>query len=142
MPHWLDEAVNRAMDSGAFENLKGQGKPLNLDGNNPYEDPSMRLANRVLKEAGYTLPWIADRNELLDACNNAKQQLLRGWQHAQYQGQGAATSAAWRRTADQLREVFADLNRRIRDFNIGAPTEAVHISLLNIDREIACIQGE
>ena len=46
----------------------------------------MRLANRVLKEAGYTLPWIADRNELLDACNNAKQQLLRGWQHAQYQG--------------------------------------------------------
>lgn len=139
MPHWLDDAVNRAIQSGAFDNLKGTGKPLDLGNANPYEDPSMRLANRVLKEAGYTLPWIADRNDILTEIETMRGQLQRGWQYAQRPG--ASSITVWQRTLDQVSTAIDELNQRIRDFNIAAPIESVHIPVLVMSREIERVKS-
>jgi hypothetical protein len=141
MSHWLDDAVNRAVESGAFENLKGTGKPLNLGKENPFEDPSMRLANRILKEAGYTLPWIADRNDLFADIEKMRTQLRNGWRHAQRLGQGASSTTIWQTTIDTISKTIDDLNRRIRDFNLSAPTQAVQIPMLSINREIEGAQS-
>lgn len=54
MDEWEDIAerkIREAMAEGAFDNLAGMGRPLNLD-ENPYEDPSLRMAHRLLRNNG------------------------------------------------------------------------------------------
>ena len=47
-----DERIREAMQRGEFDDLAGHGKPLDLDDDSlvPVE---LRLANRILKNAGY-----------------------------------------------------------------------------------------
>jgi hypothetical protein len=51
----IDKQIREAEERGAFDNLKGQGKPLRLES----WDDDWGLAYHVLKLAGETLPWIA-----------------------------------------------------------------------------------
>ena len=41
----------------AFDNLPGKGKPLQLD-DDPFTPPHLRLANRILKNAGVLPDWM------------------------------------------------------------------------------------
>ncbi len=59
----IDDAIQKAMQAGQFDDLPGKGKPLNLD-ENPFADPEWELAQHVLKSSGYTLPWIETRQQI------------------------------------------------------------------------------
>ena len=51
MDQWemiAERKIREAMEEGAFENLRGKGRPLDLE-ENPYEDPSLRM------ESGHSL---------------------------------------------------------------------------------------
>ena len=67
----LDEQIRRAMKDGTFDDLPGKGKPLSLEGN-PHEDPAWRLAYRMLRSGGHTLPWIEKREEIEADFEDAK----------------------------------------------------------------------
>ncbi|HEX5417147.1 MAG TPA: DUF1992 domain-containing protein, partial [Chloroflexota bacterium] len=61
------DAIERAIAEGAFDNLPGKGQPLDLsDDNNPFVPDDMRLAYRILRNAGVRLPWIEER-QIIDA---------------------------------------------------------------------------
>ena len=66
VPRNLDEQIRQAIARGDFDNLPGKGKPLDLS-ENPHEDPGWRMAYRILKENGYTLPWIETRRSTAKA---------------------------------------------------------------------------
>lgn len=51
MPN-IDETIRKAMEEGAFDNLRGTGKPLSIE-DNPFVDPSWQLAYHLLKENGF-----------------------------------------------------------------------------------------
>ena len=53
----IDRVIREAIERGAFDDLPGQGQPLNLDGYDPANE--WRLAFHVVQQAGETLPWIA-----------------------------------------------------------------------------------
>ena len=46
-----ERKIREAMAEGAFDNLSGKGRPLNLE-EDPYEDPSLRMAHRLLRNNG------------------------------------------------------------------------------------------
>ena len=48
-----DRKIEEAMEEGAFENLEGAGRPLNLD-EDPFLDPAVRMAYRLLRNSGFT----------------------------------------------------------------------------------------
>ena len=52
-----EDQIRRAMEEGKFDDLPGEGKPLRLE-NDPFEDPEWRMAHHVLRNGGFTLPWI------------------------------------------------------------------------------------
>ena len=56
MPN-IEEQIRRAQEGGQFDDLPGKGKPLRLD-ENPHEDPEWRLAHQILRNGGFSLPWI------------------------------------------------------------------------------------
>jgi hypothetical protein len=112
-----DRKIQEAMEEGAFENLAGTGRPLPLE-EDPFEDPSLRMAHRLLRNNGFAPAWIEEGREI----DRAAEQL-----HSE-RGAGGITAAEFRRRA-------ALLNRRIMVFNLRAPFDSVHRRAIAIERE-------
>jgi hypothetical protein len=60
-----EERIQEAMRRGAFDNLPGAGKPLELD-DDLLVPPELRIANRILKNAGCVPPELLERRELAE----------------------------------------------------------------------------
>jgi len=104
--HFIAERkIVEAMAEGAFDHLEGAGQPVDL-GENPFEDPSDRMAHRLLKNNGFAPAWIEEANEI-----EAESRRLRA--------RGEASER------DFARRVAA-LNRRILAFNLKAPALSLH----------------
>ncbi|MDR3703504.1 MAG: DUF1992 domain-containing protein [Candidatus Sulfopaludibacter sp.] len=58
-----ERKIREAMDEGLFDRLEGTGRPLDLD-ENPFEDPSLRMAHRLLKNNGFAPAWILEGKEI------------------------------------------------------------------------------
>ncbi len=103
MDEWqfiAERKIREAMEDGAFDHLEGAGKPLDLS-ENPFEDPSDRMANRLLKNNGLVPDWIEEAKEIA-----AESRRLR---------------ALGELKTDELRSRVAALNRRILAYNVKAP---------------------
>ncbi len=61
----VERKIRELVEKGYFDNLPGAGKPLDLsDEDNPFIPSDMRLAYRILRNAGVSLPWIELGNEV------------------------------------------------------------------------------
>jgi hypothetical protein len=115
MDEWqfiAERKIREAMEEGAFDHLEGAGKPLDLR-ENPFEDPSDRLANRLLKNNGFAPEWIEDAKEIA-----AEVRRLRARSEV---------------TTDDWQDRVASLNRRILAFNLKAPALSLHQRFFKID---------
>ncbi|NIM27027.1 MAG: DUF1992 domain-containing protein [Gammaproteobacteria bacterium] len=61
----VEERIRAAMQAGAFDDLPGRGQPLAL-GDDILVPEDMRLAYRLLKNAGYLPEELALRREIAD----------------------------------------------------------------------------
>jgi hypothetical protein len=60
-----EERIQDAMRRGAFDNLPGAGKPLDLDWD-PLVPPEVRAAYRILKNAGLVPVEVLERREMAE----------------------------------------------------------------------------
>jgi DnaJ family protein C protein 28 len=137
-----DDPIQKAMQDGQFDDLPGKGKPLNLDVN-PFADPEWELAQHMLKNSGFSLPWIETRQEIEKDLAEIQAELRRAWewrQSAIAQDQPASQiEKDWQQGVNAFRERVLELNKRIRDYNLQAPSDRFHLFFLNADKEIAAI---
>lgn len=135
----IDEQIHRAMAEGQFENLPGAGKPLHLD-ENPFEDPSWRLAHHLLRSSGFSLPWIERRREIeteLEATLSALRSAHTRWQERMARGDSAfRAEKEWQRAVALFRQRIAELNKQILSYNLEAPSAYFHLRLFDPDREL------
>lgn len=61
-----EQRILAAMERGEFDNLPGLGKPLELDDDSNVP-PELRVAYRILKNAGFLPPEVELRREIADA---------------------------------------------------------------------------
>ena len=62
--HFIAERkIQEAIEEGAFEHLEGSGKPIDMT-ENPFEDPSLRMAHRLLRNNGFAPAWIEEGKEI------------------------------------------------------------------------------
>jgi DnaJ homolog subfamily C member 28 len=143
MPN-IEDAISRAIQDGHFDNLPGKGKPLKLD-DNPHEDPAWRLANRILKNGGFSLPWIESLREIAADLEGARAALSRtlSWRQASLLEKKPAPQVEleWRRALNAFREQIQAVNQRILTYNLEVPSDRFQKRLLDPDREIAKITG-
>ena len=144
MPN-IDDLIRKAMEDGQFNDLKGKGKPLNLD-SNPYEDPAWSLAHHVLKNSGFSLPWIQARQEIETEITALLAGLQRAWEWRldalESKQPHDLVEDEWRRAAARFEQAVEKLNRRIRIYNLEAPSERFQLMILNAAREIEKVQAE
>ncbi len=107
-----ERKIREAMDEGAFDHLEGAGRPLDLD-ENPFEDPSLRMAHRLLKNNGFAPAWILEGKEIEGEI---------AWIEAHRAGLRPAEVD--RRTAM--------VNRRIADYNLKVPVIHMQKALLTL----------
>jgi hypothetical protein len=119
-----------------------KGKPLNLGGN-PYRDPSDELAHDMLKNAGYTLPWIDDAKQIDARLEAARRKLQRAWEEtmelrdAQICAGHQWVEGSWLASLREFRKHVEQINREIRDYNLKAPNVALHKFSIRVDEELA-----
>jgi DnaJ homologue, subfamily C, member 28, conserved domain len=106
-----ERKIREAMEEGAFNHLDGAGKPLDLS-ENPFEDPSDRLACRLLKNNGFAPAWIEEAKEI-----EAESRRLRASDPA---------------SKSDLQIRVAALNRRIVSFNLKAPASRLQKRLFKM----------
>jgi len=60
-----DQKIAAAIEAGELDGLPGAGKPLDLD-DDPLIPEDLRVAYRILKNAGFVPPELADARERLE----------------------------------------------------------------------------
>ena len=80
MASQAERRIAQAQKEGAFEHLPGEGRPLDME-DDRHVPPELRMAFKVLKNAGYVPPEIADRKEvstildLLEHCEDGAEKV-------------------------------------------------------------------
>ena len=75
-----ERRIQEAQKEGAFDHLPGEGRPLDLEDDSAVPQ-ELRMAYKVLKNAGYLPPELADRKEintildLLEHCEDGAEKL-------------------------------------------------------------------
>ncbi len=61
-----ERRIQEAMKKGDFENLAGKGKPLKFE-DDSFIPPDLRMAYKILKNAGFLPPELLAEKEIKDA---------------------------------------------------------------------------
>lgn len=141
MKHWeslIDQKIREGMEQGEFDDLPGKGKPLDTS-ENPFEDPEMRMAHRMLRNAGFAPPWIEERKDIEAEFEQSRHQLGRVWavlKNALGTGDERSARTRWERALDSFRRQAGELNRRITAWNLKIPAAAFQQRLIEIEKEV------
>ena len=115
-----ERKIREAMEQGAFDNLPTKGKPLDLS-EDPFEDPSMRMAHRLLRNNGFAPWWVEEAKDIEASIERLRADLR---------------VASQRPTVlDELRARTTELNQRIRSYNLKCPSSHLHKQLLDTDTD-------
>ena len=116
-----ERKIREAMSEGAFDNLTGKGRPLNLE-ENPYEEPSLRMAHRLLRNNGFAPAWVEEAKDLEQEIDVA------------------CRDFAVHGSPDRFREQTAAINRRILAHNLKTPSALFHMLPVDVEAEIRKIR--
>ena len=106
-----ERKIREAMADGAFDNLTGKGQPLDL-AENPYEDPSLRMGYRLLRNNGFAPAWMEEAKDLEREIEQAPRELG---------GRG-----------DAFRARIAEIIRRILEHNLKTPSVLFHMRIVDV----------
>ncbi len=142
------DVIDEAVRQGLFDNLPGAGRPLDLsDEDNPFVPDDLRVAYRLLRNAGFALPWMEDRKDIerkraelerqvdrhltyLQAAQRNLERIpayLRPSRRARLQSEHAAFVARFSRAVDAL-------NSRIDTYNLTVPVVSLQVWRVNRQR--------
>ena len=133
-PSAIEEIIQVAMRAGAFDNLPGQGQPLDWDPND-FSGEDWDLAHHLLKENGFAPEFIEIRKSIEADLNQARVEIKRAkdW-HQKALGDGDDSQwveKRWGGAQSKFHEQIAALNQRIRDYNLIIPAPTFFRSPIN-----------
>ncbi len=143
----VDEILKDAIESGAFKNLPGEGKPLKLEDETSVPE-ELRLAHRILRANDLAPDWIMDGKAISDtqaALTKEVRVQTRRYLKELREAESSSTpelnrqhiNQRWDVTKAALRERINKLNKDILNFNLKVPRGVTHRPLFDLDREIA-----
>lgn len=137
----IEEHIRKAQEEGKFDDLPGSGKPLNLE-DNPHEDPDWRLAYHMLRTSGFTLPWIAERQEIETELEKARSALRSAWDWRK-SAQGNSyhvVEESWDHAVSVFRKKVDGLNKKIFHYNLQTPSLNFQMRLIDVEKEIESVK--
>lgn len=129
----IDKQIREAIERGDFDNLKGHGKPLNLQ-RDPGVPEEWELAYNMLKNAGFAPDWIEARQEV----NATLEKLLAPLQRfrANPPPNESERDDQKAKLSEKFRQGATELNKLIDTYNLKAPNVSVHMRRIRINDEL------
>jgi hypothetical protein len=156
MSNWgslIDRMIREAQERGEFDNLGGQGRRLDLE-DTAFESPDWRLANRVLRNAGFAPDWIELDKSVREGLAEAQQALLRSraWRDdrlarlgdrrdLEAQRERDLVAGEWQRARACFIETIAELNRQIDTLNLKVPLLSLQRLRLDAGPELSRLES-
>jgi hypothetical protein len=149
----IDKMIRESMERGEFDDLPGRGQPIDLS-ENPFEDPELRTVHRLLRNAGFAPAWIEERKDIAAEFERAWATLVRAKKLYGQSGKLSAQqsepagdrslskSAQWQRAAKEFCEIVAELNQRIRIYNLKAPAAVFHRKTIDAESLIRDLEND
>jgi DnaJ family protein C protein 28 len=144
---WIDQQIREAQERGAFDNLPGKGKPIDLSPN-PYA-LDQELVFKILKDAGFSPEWIELDKAIRGKLERARTVLTRrwAWHQARLDELSGRTDAwaraekdrslaGWRDAVSAFEEEVEAINAEIADLNLKVPSPRFQRSKVHASREI------
>ena len=134
----VDKLIRESMERGEFDDLAGAGEPIDLN-ENPFVPPDMRTVNRLMRNAGFAPAWIEERKDIDAAFVEAKAKLVRASEIYSREGD-LNKSPEWARAVREFRETVAELNRRIKFYNLKAPAVGFHRRVIDAEEIVGSLE--
>ncbi len=149
-----ERKIQEGIEEGKFDNLPGMGKPLELEeaGSLPLD---VRMANKVLKNAGVLPEWIQVRHEITAereemarykermAAENTKRRARLEPQKLPADHAAVRQFAEWHtRCRDNYLRRIKHFNTSVLKFSILAPSTAAPFRSLKVDPEMEAFDAE
>ena len=132
----VDQQITEAMREGAFENLPGKGKPLNLN-RDSMVPKDQQMAFNLLRNNDLAPSWIGDRKEIQARTERLHKSIQSDYQwHCRKIAEKSDSSehlrlqSSWRRKVERWEQEIEELNRRILTHNLQQPI--AHLELIKI----------
>jgi DnaJ family protein C protein 28 len=140
----VDAIIQKAIREGAFDNLAGKGKPIDLS-ENPFVEREWQLAFRMLEQGGFALPWMDKRKDIESSFKAARDALSCTWEwraRALDAGEPPGTvEAEWRRAVGRFTEAVDKLNKLIADYNLEIPADVFFREKIDLDKELGAVKA-
>lgn len=144
-----DDPIQKAMAEGAFDNLPGMGKPLNLEHDRLVPE-EYRMAYRIMRDNDMQPEWVMIQKEIIQATEDARRALFQTAHYyaglmtrlagkTDYQSVSQRLAAMDRRdeAKEKFRQKSQEVNEKIRLFNLKVPFSHLTRDLINADHEIS-----
>jgi DnaJ homolog subfamily C member 28 len=137
---YISEQIREAEARGEFDNLRGAGKPLNLDSNVYAGDKAVGYS--LLKSQGYAPKEVELAKEIRVEYERAGAKIarlrergrsLRSRRVPPFASEKRAFNAAVERTATEYEKTLRDLNRKILTLNLMTPL-VMHQSPFDVEK--------
>jgi DnaJ family protein C protein 28 len=128
----VEERIQSAMDEGRFDNLPGQGKPINWR-QRAHTDPAQELTNGILKNNGYSPEWIDRDLAIRRELQVARDRLRAAWNF--YQPDPEA-QIGWQQAVSRFEETLQKINRQIDDYNLVVPILSKQRFRIELENEL------
>jgi DnaJ family protein C protein 28 len=144
----VERRIKEAQEQGLFDDLPGKGEPLDLS-ENPFLDPSWRVAYKLLQDHGFAPEWIELDKEIRIELEMLRRQLaetkrwydeaiaaLQGKTGHETQEERAWVEVYWERRLNALAARAGELNEKIELFNLKVPIANLQRRRISIEKEL------
>ncbi len=126
---FVEEQINEAMARGDFQNLKGQGQPLQLRGDLSKKD---EMRQKLRGDAGYGIPWEEVAREIEVMTRRAEGELKRA---VEFRAAGLISPKAdkakiegdFREHLGRVEAAIVAVNSLVLKHNLLLPTQLPHL---------------
>ncbi len=138
----VEMQIEKAMLRGDFDNLKGAGKPINLE-ENPYEPPELRMSFKILKDNDFAPYWIELGKEIDNDISKFWEEVDHFKRYTEIFCRDKHNSSAIQRFEKkkahfyfEQRLVLEKVNKKIINYNLHCPTFTLGRTNISVDDEM------
>lgn len=146
-----ERRIQEAMKAGEFDNLPGQGRPLDLSDDNPFVPADMRVAFKALANSNYVPDWMLLAQQIehdiakmryaadlhFDYLRRSLREAANPYAIKHLRARVERLKVEHKRAAAQHAEAILEINRKISTFNQTVPIASLVKVSLSFENEMA-----
>ena len=136
------EKIRDSMGRGEFKNLKGMGKPLTREHDNPVIDDMQQKLNRLLSNAGFAPEWISLDKEIRQSIENVKKHLSSCWSKYGPHPMTPERKKEWEQELEELSHTVKTINKKINNLNLIVPSLSAQRMHIRLELLVAKVTAE